>query len=181
MSDVKLNRGIHQAQKITAAGVKQVLEDPSKVLGPGIRWVQTFLEKSKAPQTVADIIDSAADRVKLPRRVRKHSVKALKHAARNLRLQANRRHRNQQRWLIGGSLLAAAVAGTIITVRLLRRQQEAAELAAKIDGPLAPPLDHEPDNFSEQPETPARKDTGSDQAENPTISPAVPSERTESP
>lgn len=182
MSAVKMNKMIHQAQKLAAAGMKQILENPSKILGAAVTWAHSSLEKSKAPQAVAGLVDTVADRAKVPRRVRKRSVKALKHGARELRHQSTRHQQTQRGRLLGGILLAAAVAGTIITVRLVRRQQETVAGAGKIDGSPAPQhRTNEPNKDSGQPETPERKDTGSDQAENPTIAPAIPPERTESP
>ncbi|WP_157884078.1 hypothetical protein [Arthrobacter alpinus] len=121
------------------------MANPSNVLGFGTRWAHAFLKKNKAPQPLANLIDGAAESVKLPPRAWKRARKAVKHAGRDLCHKINYRQKNRQRWLIGGILLATAATVAITMVRRFRRQQEAAELAATID---SPPLEPDADSFS---------------------------------
>lgn len=149
MSDMK--RMIHQAQNLGTAGVRHTLDNPSAVLDTVMKWGRTRLDESKAPQAVAGIIDTVADKGKFPRRTRKQTKKALKHAARELRHHTASHKGNKKAWLLSGIFVTATVVGTIVIVRTLRDRLYQEALRAVEDTPA--PVD-------EPVETPAQKDAG---------------------
>ncbi|ALE04622.1 hypothetical protein AL755_03060 (plasmid) [Arthrobacter sp. ERGS1:01] len=148
MSDMK--RMIHQAQNLGTAGVRHTLDNPSAVLDTVTKWGRTRLDERKAPQVVAGIFDTVADKAMFSRQTRKLAKKALKHAARELRRRSPSLKRKKKAWLLWGLFMAATVVGTILIVRTLRDRlyQEALGVVenppAPVDDPVETPVQEDP-------------------------------------
>lgn len=153
MSDMNMKRMIHQAQNLGTAGVRHTLDHPSAVLDTVLKWGRTRLDESKAPQAVASIIDTVADKATFPRQSRKQTKKALKHAARELRHHSASHKGNKKAWLLGGIFVAATVVGTMVIIRALseRFYPEVLEVVESLPAPGDDPV-----------EAPAQEDPGPD-------------------
>ncbi|ALE04799.1 hypothetical protein AL755_03705 (plasmid) [Arthrobacter sp. ERGS1:01] len=131
--------------------MKHTLDNPSAVLDTVMKWGRTQLDESKAPQAVAGIIDTVADKGTFPRSTRKQTKKALKHAARELRHHSVYHKGNKKAWLLSGIFVTATVVGTIVIVRTLRNRLYTEALGtvetppAPVDDPVETPAQEDPD------------------------------------
>ena len=138
MSGMTMKRIIHQAQNLGVTGVRRSLDNPSAVLDTVVQWRRSRVAESHAPQVVAGVLKTVAERTKFPRRTRKRAMKTLKHAARELRRQSPAYQRKKKAWLVGG-ILAAATVGTILLVRTLNSRGYPEALGAAESTPVTSP------------------------------------------
>lgn len=154
MSGMTITQIIHQAQNLGAYWVRHALEHPAAVLGAPVKWGRSRQETNTTAQAVTRGIDTAAEKAKLPRGTRKRTAKALKPAARELRHPSPSQQRNKKKWLLGGVLATAALAGTIAITGTLRARRCPEPL-----GTIASP----PDPLDGPAETPAKNTNSLDQ------------------